>query len=84
MCVFLSVIHVNLAVVQVGDAKDPVRKEVRLLFRELCSFYPPNKLFNHIMDGLKSKNARLRTGIDTVAHKDILPLHYSRVSRGTG
>ena len=63
-----SVILVNLAVVQVGDAKDPVRKEVRLLFRELCSFYPPNKLFNHIMDGLKSKNARLRTGIDTVAH----------------
>ena len=82
--VSFSVIHVNLAVVQVGDAKDPVRKEVRLLFRELCSFYPPNKLFNHIMDGLKSKNARLRTGIDTVAHKDILPLHYSRVSRGTG
>ena len=35
---------------------------MRLLFRELCSFYPPNKLFNHIMDGLKSKNARLRTG----------------------
>ena len=45
-----------------GDSKDPVRKEVRLLFRELCSFYPPNKLFNHIMDGLESRNARLRTG----------------------
>ena len=48
---------------QVGDAKDPVRKEVRLLFREMCSFFPPNKLFNHIMEGLKSKNARQRTGM---------------------
>ena len=47
---------------QVGDAKEPVRKGVRALFRELCSFYPPGKLFNSVLDGLKSKNARQRTG----------------------
>ena len=47
---------------QVGDAKDAVRKGVRFLFRELCSFYPPAKLFGFVLDGLKSKNARQRTG----------------------
>ena len=47
---------------QVGDAKEPVRKGVRALFRELCSFYPPGKLFTFVLDGLKSKNARQRTG----------------------
>ena len=48
--------------IQVGDAKEPVRKGVRALFRELCSFYPPGKLFTFVLDGLKSKNARQRTG----------------------
>ncbi len=47
---------------QVGDSKEPVRKGVRSLFRELCSFYPPAKLFAFLIDGLKSKNARQRTG----------------------
>ena len=39
-----------------------MRKGVRALFRELCSFYPPGKLFTFVLDGLKSKNARQRTG----------------------
>lgn len=47
-------------VIKVGDPKDPVRKEVRALFRELCSFYPPGKIFGFVIDGLKSKNARQR------------------------
>ena len=47
---------------QVGDAKEPVRKGVHALFRELCSFFPPAKLFGFLLDGLKSKNARQRTG----------------------
>ena len=51
-----------LSLSQVGDPKDAVRKGVRFLFRELCSFYPPAKLFGFVLDGLKSKNARQRTG----------------------
>ena len=49
-------------VTQVGDAKDPVRKGVRALFGQLCCIYPPNKLFPHVVDGLKSKNSRQRSG----------------------
>ena len=47
---------------QVGDAKDPVRKGVRALFRNVCSVFPPVKLFTFVLEGLKSKNARQRTG----------------------
>lgn len=54
-------INIHL-VIQVGDAKDPVRKGVRALFGQLCCIYPPNKLFPHIVDGLKSKNSRQRSG----------------------
>ena len=53
---------------QVGDSKDAVRKGVRSLFRELCSFYPPTKLFGFVLDGLKSKNARQRTGENITAY----------------
>ena len=48
---------------QVGDAKEPIRKGVRNLFREICSFFSPSKLFVFVLDGLKSKNARQRTGL---------------------
>ena len=58
---------------QVGDAKDAVRKGVRFLFRELCSFYPPAKLFGFVLDGLKSKNARQRTGEWSTVCYSLLP-----------
>ena len=45
-----------------GDAKDPVRKGVRVLFGQLCCIYPPGKLFPYVVDGLKSKNSRQRSG----------------------
>jgi cytoskeleton-associated protein 5 len=48
-------------VIKVGDPKDPVRKAVRALCRDICSIYPPGKLFTYVLDGLKSKNARQRT-----------------------
>jgi len=48
---------------QVGDSKEPVRKGVRVLFGQLCCVYPPGKLFTYLVDGLKSKNARQRTGM---------------------
>ncbi len=39
-----------------------MRKGVRGLFRDVCSVFPPVKLFTFVLDGLKSKNARQRTG----------------------
>ena len=53
---------VSIILIQVGDAKDPVRKGVRVLFGQLCCIYPPGKLFPYIVDGLKSKNSRQRSG----------------------
>ena len=47
---------------KLGDSKEPIRKEVKVLLRDFCSVYPPMKLFPVVMEGLKSKNARQRTG----------------------
>ena len=52
----------SVSLPQVGDSKEPVRKGVRALFKEICSLFPPSKLFTFVMDGLKSKNARQRAG----------------------
>ena len=49
-----------------------MRRVVRTLFRDICNFYPPGKLFVYIIDGLKSKNARQRTGesqLTTLSYK---------------
>lgn len=51
-----------LTVFQVGDPKDAVRNSVKAIFKLIGSIYPVSKLFTYIMDGLKSKNARQRTG----------------------
>ncbi|KAI5733008.1 hypothetical protein M8J76_006606 [Diaphorina citri] len=48
-------------ILKIGDPKDAVRGSVRSLFRQLGSVYPMARLFNYVMDGLKSKNARQRT-----------------------
>lgn len=47
---------------QIGDPKDAVRNGVRALFRQMEQVYPASKLFAYLMEGLKSKNARQRTG----------------------
>lgn len=46
---------------KIGDPKDTVRYSVRSIFKQLASIYPLTKLFNYVMEGLKSKNARQRT-----------------------
>ncbi|GAB6028698.1 hypothetical protein CHUAL_004522 [Chamberlinius hualienensis] len=48
-------------ILKVGDPKDAVRQGVRAIFRLLYIVYPANKIFNYLLDGLKSKNARQRT-----------------------
>ena len=46
---------------QVGDPKDHVRKAIRQIFTDIGKVYPSSKLFQYILDGLKSKNSKQRT-----------------------
>ncbi|XP_055505102.1 cytoskeleton-associated protein 5 isoform X2 [Leucoraja erinacea] len=45
---------------KVGESKDVIRKDVRSILNILCKLYPASKMFNLIMDGLKSKNSKQR------------------------
>jgi len=45
-------------VAQVGNNNEKVRATVRQLLKVLCLVYPASKVFQFVMDGLKSKNAR--------------------------
>lgn len=46
---------------KIGDPKDAVRNGVRKIIRQVCFIHPITKIFAHLMEGLKSKNARQRT-----------------------
>ncbi|XP_068082829.1 protein mini spindles [Anabrus simplex] len=48
-------------ILKIGDPKDAVRNSVKALFKQMETIYPVGKLFGHVMEGLKSKNARQRT-----------------------
>ena len=48
---------------QVGDPKDSVRKYIRAIFKLICKVYPASKMFTMLIDGLKSKNSKQRTGM---------------------
>uniref|UniRef100_UPI00398EDFBA cytoskeleton-associated protein 5 isoform X2 n=1 Tax=Pristiophorus japonicus TaxID=55135 RepID=UPI00398EDFBA len=45
---------------KVGEPKDLIRKDVRSILNTMCKVYPASKMFNFIMDGLKSKNSKQR------------------------
>ena len=47
---------------KVGDPKDNIRRDVRSIMQLLCTLYSNAKVFNYIVEGLKSKNAKQRTG----------------------
>ncbi|XP_043494005.1 protein mini spindles isoform X2 [Polistes fuscatus] len=49
-------------IIKIGDPKDAVRNGVRALFKQIALVYPVSKIFSYVMEGLKSKNARQRTG----------------------
>lgn len=49
-------------ILKVGDPKDPVRHAVRTIFKLIYKVYSANKMFLQLMEGLKSKNVRQRTG----------------------
>ena len=57
---------------QIGDPKDAVRNGVRALFKQIEQVYPSSKLFAYLMEGLKSKNARQRTGDSLSEHRGIV------------
>ncbi|XP_075439924.1 cytoskeleton-associated protein 5 isoform X3 [Ascaphus truei] len=45
---------------KVGESKDLVRKDVRAILSKMCQVYPASKMFNFVMDGIKSKNSKQR------------------------
>ena len=47
---------------KVGDPKDQIRNSIRSIFRILSNVYPASKFSGHLMEGIKSKNAKQRTG----------------------
>uniref|UniRef100_A0A4W6F5M5 Cytoskeleton associated protein 5 n=1 Tax=Lates calcarifer TaxID=8187 RepID=A0A4W6F5M5_LATCA len=48
------------SLLQVGESKDVVRKDVRAILTMLCKVYPASKVFPFLMDGTKSKNSKQR------------------------
>lgn len=62
----------SIYVQQIGDPKDAVRNGVKALFRQIEQVYPASKLFANVMEGLKSKNARQRTGDKLSGHTSIV------------
>lgn len=47
---------------QFGDPKDGIRSPARNIVRLICLIYPAGKVSPYLMEGLKTKNARLRAG----------------------
>ncbi|KAM7003260.1 cytoskeleton-associated protein 5 isoform 2-T4 [Tautogolabrus adspersus] len=47
-------------ILKVGESKDGVRKDVRVILGMLCKVYPASKVFPLLMDGTKSKNSKQR------------------------
>ncbi|XP_050528781.1 protein mini spindles-like isoform X2 [Daktulosphaira vitifoliae] len=48
-------------VTKLGDSKDSVREKVRAILKQITFIYPNTKMFQYIMDGVKSKNSRQRS-----------------------
>ena len=46
---------------KLGDPKDPIRKGFRQIIKQIIGIYAPVKVFNFLIQGLVSKNARQRT-----------------------
>ena len=47
---------------KVGDPKDNIRRDVHIILQLICKVYPSSKLFNYLLEGVKSKNSKQRTG----------------------
>ncbi|XP_034051282.1 cytoskeleton-associated protein 5-like [Thalassophryne amazonica] len=47
-------------ILKMGESKDVVRKDVRVIANMMCKMYPASKIFPFVMDGTKSKNSKQR------------------------
>ncbi|XP_067850163.1 cytoskeleton-associated protein 5 isoform X2 [Heptranchias perlo] len=47
-------------IIKIGEPKDLIRKDVRAILNMMCKVYPASKMFNFVMEGLKSKNSKQR------------------------
>lgn len=48
-------------IAKLGDSKEIIKQKVHQITKLIPRIYPSSKLFTHLLDGLKSKNARTRT-----------------------
>ena len=56
-------------VIKIGDPKDQIRASCKVILRLICKIYPASKLFNFVMVGISTKNAKQRTEcLDEVGH----------------
>lgn len=60
-CSYFLTMIICLNFLQIGDPKDNVRRDIRVILKTICKVYPASKMFSHLLDGLKSKNAKQRT-----------------------
>lgn len=51
----------HLSFQKVGDNKESMRTKIRSIMKQICRIYPASKMFNYVMKGVESKNARTRT-----------------------
>lgn len=47
-------------ILKVGESKDTIRKDVRMIMSNICKVYPASKMFVFVLDGIKSKNSKQR------------------------
>ena len=56
-------------VIKIGDPKDQIRASCKTILRLICRIYPASKLFNFVMVGISTKNAKQRTEcLDEIGH----------------
>merc|ERR1719220_2388072 len=56
-------------IIKIGDPKDQIRASCKTILRLICKIYPASKLFNFVMVGISTKNAKQRTEcLDEIGH----------------
>lgn len=56
-------------IIKIGDPKDQIRASCKTILRLIWKIYPASKLFNFVMVGISTKNAKQRTEcLDEIGH----------------
>lgn len=48
-------------ITKIGETKENIRKDVHVIIQQTTKLYPAGKIFNHLMQGLLTKNSRQKT-----------------------